>query len=68
MNMKDAAAMHKRMADFYVGVEKLYKDGGAESDVRNKVNLADWKKLKHFDEQMGGNINKAWLEVEAANF
>lgn len=68
MTMKDAAAMHKRMADFYAGIEKLYKSGGGESDVRKQVNLKEWQKLKHFDEQMGGNINKVWLEVEAANF
>lgn len=68
MSMKDAKAMHKRMAAFYAGVEKVYKSGGAEADVRKRVDLRQWKKLKHFDEQMGGNINKVWLEVEAENF
>lgn len=68
MTLKETAAMHKRMADFYAGVEKLYKSGGTEADVRQKVSLKEWQKLKHFNEQMGGNINKAWLEVEAANF
>lgn len=68
MTMKDAQAMYKRMADFYAGVEKLYQDGGSEADVRQKVGMKEWQKLKHFDEQMGGNINKTWLEVEAANF
>lgn len=68
MSMKDAAAMHKRMADFYAGVESVYKTGGTEADVRGKVDLNAWRNLKHFDVQMGGNINKTWLEVEAANF
>lgn len=68
MTLKDARAMHKRMAAFYAGVEKVYKSGGAEADVRRQVSLREWKKLKHFDEQMGGNINKVWLEVEAENF
>lgn len=68
MTLKDARAMHKRMAAFYAGVEKVYKSGGAEADVRKQVSLREWKKLKHFDEQMGGNINKVWLEVEAENF
>lgn len=68
MTMKDAQAMHKRMAAFYEGVEKVYKSGGAEADVRKQVSLKEWQKLKHFDEQMGGNINKVWLEVEAENF
>ena len=68
MTMKDAKAMHKRMSVFYEGVEKVYKSGGSESDVRKQISLNEWQKLKHFDEQMGGNINRTWLEVEAANF
>jgi cyclase len=68
MTMKDAVAMHKRMADFYAGVEKVYKAGGLESDVRAQLDLKAWQKLKHFDEQMGGNINRTWLQVEAENF
>lgn len=68
MSMKDAAAMHMRMADFYAGVEKLYKSGGTEADVRQKVSMKEWQKLKHYDEQMGGNINRTWLQVEAENF
>jgi len=68
MTMSQARKMHQQMAAFYAGVEKIYKSGGAEADVRKQVNLKEWKKLKHFDEQMGGNINKTWLEIEAANF
>ncbi len=68
MSAKEAKAMHQRMADLYAGVEKIYKSGGAEEDVRKQISLKEWQKLKHFDEQMGGNINKTWLEVEAANF
>ncbi len=68
MTMKEAKAMHKRMAAFYEGVEKVYKSGGSESDVRKKVSLKEWQRLKHFNEQMGGNINRTWLEVESANF
>ncbi len=68
MTMKEAKAMYKRMAEFYAGVEKVYKAGGSESDVRKQVSLKDWQKLKQFDEQMGVNINRTWLEVEAANF
>jgi glyoxylase-like metal-dependent hydrolase (beta-lactamase superfamily II) len=68
MTLSDARALHRRMADLYAGVEKVYKDGGSESDIRQKVNLAEWKQYRHFDEQMGSNINRTWLEVEAANF
>lgn len=40
----------------------------SDSEIRQKLDLTEWKKLHHFDEQMGGNINKAYLEIEAANF
>jgi glyoxylase-like metal-dependent hydrolase (beta-lactamase superfamily II) len=68
MTMAQAKKLHQQMAAFYAGVEKVYKSGGAEEDVRKQVNLKEWQKLKHFDEQMGGNINRTWLQVEAENF
>ncbi|MEW6132612.1 MAG: MBL fold metallo-hydrolase [Pseudomonadota bacterium] len=68
MTMQQAKKLHRQMAAFYAGVEKVYKSGGSEEDVRRQVNLKDWQKLKHFDEQMGGNINRTWLQVEAENF
>jgi len=36
--------------------------------VRKKLDLAKWEKLGRFENMMGGNINKVWLEVEEANF
>lgn len=68
MDMQQAKKLYRQMAEFYAGVEKVYKSGGSEEDVRRRVNLKDWQKLKHFDEQMGGNINRTWLQVEAENF
>lgn len=68
MSMQQAKTLHKQMAAFYAGVEKVYKSGGSEEDVRKQVSLKDWQKLKHFEEQMGGNINRTWLQVEAENF
>ena len=68
MNMQQAKTMYNQMAAFYAGVEKVYKSGGSEADVRKQVSLKEWQKLKHFDEQMGGNINRTWLQVEAENF
>jgi glyoxylase-like metal-dependent hydrolase (beta-lactamase superfamily II) len=68
MTPKDAAAMHKRMAKLYAGIEAGYKAGLTDSEIRQKLDLAEWKRLHHFEEQMGGNINKAYLEVEAAAF
>lgn len=68
MTKQDAAAMHQRMASLYSGIEAGVKDGLTDSEIRTKLNLTEWKKLLHFDEQMGGNINKAYLEIEAASF
>jgi len=68
MTPKDAAAMHARMAKLYAGIEAGYKAGLTDSEIRKKLDLSEWKPLHHFEEQMGGNINKAYLEIEAAAF
>ena len=68
MTTADVAAMHKRMVDLYAGIEAGYKQGLSDSEIRKKLNLSAWKSLGHFDEQMGGDINRVYLEVEAANF
>ncbi len=68
MSKQDAAAMHQRMASLYAGIEAGVKAGLTDSEIRNKLNLTEWKNLAHFDEQMGGNISKAYLEIEAASF
>ena len=68
MTKAEAAAMHKRMSSLYAGIEAGYKAGLTDGEIRKKLDLAEWKTLKHFDEQMGGNINKAYLEIEAAAF
>lgn len=68
MTMQQARKLHQQMAAFYAGVEKVYKSGGSEEDVRKQISLKEWQKLKHFDEQMGGNINRTWLQIEAENF
>ncbi|MBI5752484.1 MAG: MBL fold metallo-hydrolase [Hydrogenophilales bacterium] len=68
MTQADVAAMHKRMAKLYAGVEAGYKKGLSDAEIRKTLDLSQWKKLRHFEDQMGGNINRAYLEVEAANF
>jgi hypothetical protein len=40
----------------------------SDAEIRKTLDLSQWKKLRHFEDQMGGNINRAYLEVEAANF
>lgn len=68
MQRQDVVEFRGLIADFYKTVEAIYKAGGAEADVRNKLDLAKWQRLGRYDEMMGGNINKVWLEVEEANF
>jgi len=68
MTKAEVAAMHKRMATLYAGVEAGYKKGLSDAEIRKTLDLSQWKKLHHFEDQMGGNINRAYLEVEAANF
>lgn len=68
MTLRDAAAMHDRMAKLYTGVEAGYKAGLTDSEIRAKLDLKEWKALKEFDVHMGGNINETYLEVEASAF
>ncbi len=68
MTNKDVAGLHDRMASLYAAVEAGYKKGLNDSEIRKSMDLSDWKNLKEFDAVMGGNINRAYLEVEAANF
>ena len=49
-------------------IEAIYKAGGTESDVRKKLDLAKWQRLGRYEDMMGDNISKVWLEVEEANF
>ncbi len=68
MTKAELAKLHQIMAALYARVEAGYKNGLSDSEIRNTLDLKDWKKLTHFEESMGGNINKTYLEVEAANF
>lgn len=68
MRTEDVAALHQRMAKLYAGIEAGYQAGLTDGEIRQKLDLSEWKPLHHFEEQMGGNINKAYLEIEAAAF
>lgn len=68
MNKSDVAQLHNLLAGFYAGVEAGYKKGLSDSEIRGTLDLGDWKKLHDFEVNMGANINRAYLEVEAANF
>ncbi len=67
MNKADVAAFSARMTKLYSGIEAGYKQGLSDSEVREKLDLSEWKKLRRFDE-MGMVINRIYLEVEAKNF
>lgn len=68
MTKADALKFQRMMARFYAGVEAGYKKGLTDSEIRKTLDLSEWKRLKHFDESMGGNISRTYLEIEAANF
>lgn len=56
------------LAKLYQGVEAGYKKGLTDSEVRQSLDLSEWRKLHNFDDFMGGNINRTYLEIEQANF
>ncbi len=68
MKKADVARLHDMLAKFYAQVEAGYKKGLSDSEIRKTLDLSEWKKLGRFEEVMGGNISRAYLEAEAANF
>lgn len=68
MTVDDVARMHQRMASLYAGIQAGYAAGLTDSEIRKQLDLSEWRPLHRFDEQMGGNINRAYLEIEAESF
>jgi glyoxylase-like metal-dependent hydrolase (beta-lactamase superfamily II) len=68
MTQADATRMHDSLARFYAAVEAGYKKGLTDSEVRKTLDLSEWQNLVNFDTSMGINVNRAYLEAEAANF
>lgn len=68
MQQGDVKRMYDRMKQFYAAVEVGYKQGLTDSEIRQRMDLSEWKQLKYFDEFIGLNVNRTYLEVEAANF
>ena len=66
--MSHAARLHARMAKLYAGIQAGYKAGLTDSEIRKQLDLSEWRPLHRFDEQMGGNINRTYLEIEAESF
>ncbi len=67
MNKADVIAFSARMTKLYSGIEAGYKRGLSDSEIREKLDLTEWKKLRRFDE-MGMVINRIYLEIEGRNF
>ncbi len=68
MTRADVKKLHALLAGFYAGIEAGYKKGLTDAEIRPTLDLKAWKKLKEYDSTMGANINRAYLEVEAAAF
>ncbi len=68
MTQRDVAAMRKRMVTLYAGVEAGYKKGLSDAEIRKTLDLSEWKKMSSYDENMGADINRTYLEIESANF
>lgn len=68
MTKGDVAKLQRQMAAFYAGVEAGYKKGLSDSETRKTLDVAEWKKLEGFETNIGGNVNRAYLEVEQASF
>lgn len=67
MTKADVARMHAQMEKFYKSIEAGYKKGLTDSEVRKTLDLGGWQKL-HGADNIGSNVNRAYLEIEAANF
>jgi glyoxylase-like metal-dependent hydrolase (beta-lactamase superfamily II) len=68
MTLEQAAAMRDRMGKLYADVKAGYEEGLMASQIRDRSDLSEWEKLKHFEEIMGGNLSRAYLEVEQELF
>lgn len=64
MDLKQVAAMHGRMLGLYEAVKAGYEEGLMPSQIREQTDLSAWESLKHYDEIMGGNLSRTYLEVE----
>lgn len=68
MKKTEVAQLQRQMANFYAGVEAGYKKGLSDSETRKTLDVTAWRKLEGFDVNIGGNVNRAYLEIEQASF
>jgi cyclase len=67
MTLSDVTALRGAMFRFYSGVEKGYRNGQSEDEIRKSLDLATWNRLER-SYVIGRNINRVYLEVEADSF
>ncbi len=60
--------MRTRMSKLYAAVEAGYKKGLTDAEIRNTLDLSEWRNLVSFEQLMGGIINRTFLEIEQDNF
>jgi glyoxylase-like metal-dependent hydrolase (beta-lactamase superfamily II) len=68
MTTADVSELRQMMETLYAGVEAGYQNNLMDSEIRDTLDLSEWKKRKHFDDLMGTNINRTFLEVESESF
>lgn len=68
MTMQDVKKMHQRMAELYAGIKEGYNQGMMDSEIRQSLDLSEWKKMVEFKGLMGININRTYLEIERESF
>ena len=68
MNIADVRELRQLIKTLYEGVEAGYKKDLMDSEIRETLDLSEWKKRKHFDDLMGTNINRTYLEIESESF
>lgn len=68
MSISEVKELKTEMSKFYAAIETGYNNDLVDSEIRKTLDLSYWKKLKFFDDLMGTNINRAYLEIENENF
>ena len=65
---KQVPDMRTRMSKLYAAVEAGYKKGLTDAEIRKTLDLSEWKNMVSFEQLMGGNVNRTFLEIEQENF
>lgn len=68
MPLKQVPEMRARMTKLYAAVEAGFKKGLTDSEIRKTLDLSEWSNMVSFEQLMGGNINRTFLEIEQDNF